>query len=325
MRICAFQEKDEELFPFNIDEFVTVDEVGDDAEDTVVSNTESPAKDEKIQDKPDSDSRVSPVAESGSDDKPKKTDKIIASEPEVTECVDIMETKTEETTPAADVVASPKPEEQEPQEPSVDKPLGTDGMETAVVSNETTEPCTAEAASAELDNNVETMKEDTEGLDKLEPSQSVSSSPSQKEGCPPTSAETLEKSEDVHPKEPETSSLVMDNKDEATLISEIPSHDALVTLDEVSEGEEDFLDETTEEQLSKADEVPETLVTVDEVGDDETGGDEYQLDKELQGLVTLDEIVDEEEEFDSFNPEVSFWLKRLLRLPWFGFMSCKLT
>jgi len=82
----------------------------------------------------------------------------------------------------------------------------------------------------------------------------------------------------------------------------------LVTLDEVSEGEEDYLDESKEDQHSKADEVPEGLLTVDEVGEDEMGGEEYQLDKELQGLVTLDEIVDEEEEFDSFNPEVSSFL-----------------
>ncbi|XP_016097563.1 zinc finger protein 638 [Sinocyclocheilus grahami] len=309
----AEKEKEEEPFPFNIDEFVTVDEVGDDAEDTAVSNTESSAKDEKIQDKPDSHSIVSPIAESGPADKPNQiTDTIIASEigkPEVIECADKMEAKTKETTPAAEVVASPKPEEQGLQEESADKPLGTERMETAVVKNETTEPCTIEeTASAEMDNNAETlltMKEhhDIGALDEFEPSQSVSSSPSQKEGYPPTSVETLEKSEDVHPEEPETSAPVMDNKDEATVISEIPSHDAMVTLDEVSEGEEDFLDETNEEQRSKADEVPETLVTADEVGDDVTGGEEYQLDKELQGLVTLDEIVDEEEEFDSFNPE----------------------
>ncbi|KTG01162.1 hypothetical protein cypCar_00018420 [Cyprinus carpio] len=305
-------EKDEELFPFNIDEFVTVDEVGDDAEDTAVSDTESPAKDEKIQDKPDSHSIVSPIAESGPAEKTKLTDTIIASEigkPEVIECEDKMEAKTEETTPAAEVVASPKPEKQELQEESADKPLGTEMMETVVLKNETTEPCTvAETASAEMDSNVETLLTMKEhhgigALDEFEPSQSVSSSPSKKEGCPPTSAETLEKSEDVHPEEPETSAPVMDKKDEATVNSEIPSQDAMVTLDEVSEGEEDFLDETNEEQHSKADEVPETLVMVDEVGDDETGGEEYQLDKELQGLVTLDEIVDEEEEFDSFNPE----------------------
>uniref|UniRef100_A0A8C2E2C3 Zinc finger protein 638-like n=1 Tax=Cyprinus carpio TaxID=7962 RepID=A0A8C2E2C3_CYPCA len=308
----AEKEKDEELFPFNIDEFVTVDEVGDDAEDTAVSDTESPAKDEKIQDKPDSHSIVSPIAESGPAEKTKLTDTIIASEigkPEVIECEDKMEAKTEETTPAAEVVASPKPEKQELQEESADKPLGTEMMETVVLKNETTEPCTvAETASAEMDSSVETLLTMKEhhgigALDEFEPSQSVSSSPSKKEGCPPTSAETLEKSEDVHPEEPETSAPVMDKKDEATVNCEIPSQDAMVTLDEVSEGEEDFLDETNEEQHSKADEVPETLVTVDEVGDDETGGEEYQLDKELQGLVTLDEIVDEEEEFDSFNPE----------------------
>ncbi|XP_026072429.1 zinc finger protein 638-like isoform X1 [Carassius auratus] len=297
----ADKEKDEELFPFNIDEFVTVDEVGDDAEETVVSNTESSAEDEKIQDKPDFHSIVSPITESGSADKPKLTDTLIASDigkPEVIEYVDKMD-----ATPAAEVIASSKPEEQELQEESGDKPLGTERIETAIVKNKTTRPCTVtETASAEMDSNVETlltMKEHhgAGALVEFEPSQTVSSSPSQKEGCPPTSTETSDKSDDVHPEEPETSAPVM-NKDKATVISEIPSHDAMVTLDEVSEGEEDFLNETNEGQYSKADEVPETLVTVDEVGDDETGGEE-----KLQGLVTLDEIVDEEEEFDSFNHE----------------------
>lgn len=305
----AEKEKDEEPFPFNFDEFVTVDEVGDEAEDNVVSNTESSVKDEKIEDKPDSHSIVSPIAESDPADQTKQTGKIVASEIEkleVIECAEKIESNIEEITPAAEVVAFPNPEEKESLEESADKPLGTDEMETAN-EDETTEPCTvAETASAEMDNNVEnllTMKKDPDigTLDEFEPSESVSSSTSQKELCPPTSAETFEKSEDIHPEVPETSAPVMDNN-EATVISEIPSHDVMVTLDEVSEGEEDFFNETNEEQHSKADEVSETLVTIDEVGDDETEGEEYQLDKELQGLVTLDEIVDEEG-FDSFNPE----------------------
>ncbi len=297
---------------------MTVDEVGDEAEDNVVSNTESSVKDEKIEDKPDSHSIVSPIAESDPADQTKQTGKIVASEIgklEVIECAEKIESNIEEITPAAEVVAFPNPEEKESLEESADKPLGTDEMETAN-EDETTEPCTvAETASAEMDNNVEnllTMKKDPDigTLDEFEPSESVSSSTSQKELCPPTSAETFEKSEDIHPEVPETSAPVMDNN-EATVISEIPSHDVMVTLDEVSEGEEDFFNETNEEQHSKADEVSETLVTIDEVGDDETEGEEYQLDKELQGLVTLDEIVDEEG-FDSFNPEVSFYFLKTI-------------
>lgn len=283
----------------------------------MASNAESSARDKNIQDEPDPHSIVSPIARSSQANTPEHTDKTIPSEteePGVIECMDKMDTKTEETTPVVEVVASQKPEEHESQEESVDKLLGTDGMETAIVESETTELCTvAESASAKMNANVETLstvKESTDigVLDEFEPSQSVSSSPSQKEGCPPTSAETLVKSEDDQPKQPETSATGMDSKDEATVISELPSRDALVTLDEVSEGEEDYLDESNEDQRSKADEVPEGLLTVDEVGEDETGGEEYQLDKELQGLVTLDEIVDEEEEFDSFNPEVSSFL-----------------
>lgn len=281
----------------------------------MASNAESSARDEKVHDEPDLHTIISPIAQSNQANTSEHTDKIIPSEardPGVIECTDKMDIKTEDSTPVVEVVTSQKPEEHELQEESVDKPLGTDGMETAVVKSETAELCiVAESVSAEMDANVEThsiVKESTDigVLDKFDPSQSVSSSPSEKEGCPPTSTETLVKSEDDHPEQPETSAPEIDSKDEA--ISELPSHDALVTLDEVSEGEEDYLDESNEDQHSKADEVPEALLTVDEVGDDETGGEEYQLDKELQGLVTLDEIVDEEEEFDSFNPEVCSFL-----------------
>lgn len=300
----------------------------------MASNAESSARDDKIQDEPNLHSIISPVAQSGQDITSENVDKMIPSEtrePGVIECTDKMDPKTEKSTPVAEVPASQKLEEHKPQEECVDKPLGTDKLETAVVKSESAELClVAESALAEMDTNVEThstVKEsaDIGVLDKCDPNQLVSSSPSQKEGCPPTFPETLEKSEDGHP-QPETSTPEIDSKDEA--ISEPPSHDALVTLDEVSEGEEDYLDESNEDQHSKAGEVPEALLTVDEVGDDETGGEEYQLDKELQGLVTLDEIVDDEEEFDSFNPEVSsFWLttkplklclKTSLRLLWFG-------
>lgn len=278
----------------------------------MASNAESIARDEKIHDEPDLHTIISPIAQSGQANASEHTDKIIPSEtrdPGVIDCTDKMDIKTEGSIPVAEVVASQKPEEHELQEESVDKLLGTEGMETAVVKSETAElSIVAESVSAEMDANVEahlTVKESTDigVLNKFDPNQSVSSSPSQTEGCPTTSAETLVKSEDGHPEQPEISAPETDSKDEA--ISELPSHDALVTLDEVSEGEEDYPDESNEDQRSKADEVPEALLTVDEVGDDETGGEEYQLDKELQGLVTLDEIVDEEEEFDSFNPEVS--------------------
>lgn len=89
---------------------------------------------------------------------------------------------------------------------------------------------------------------------------------------------------------------------------ELPSQDALVTLDEV--GGEDG-EEVDEEELLKrqAGENPEALLTVDEVGGDEPEGEEEQLEKALQGLVTLDEIVEDEDEDDasSFNPEVSIF------------------
>ncbi|XP_036407663.1 zinc finger protein 638 [Megalops cyprinoides] len=74
----------------------------------------------------------------------------------------------------------------------------------------------------------------------------------------------------------------------------------LVTLDEVSEEEEDYPDEDEEllmqQDLGGVGDDPEALVTVDEVGGE---GDEepfLQTDRDMQALVTLDEIVEEEEE-----------------------------
>lgn len=296
------KEEEDESFSFNFDEFVTVDEVGDDAEDIVASNTESSPKDENIPDEPDPHT----LTAQSEVDKPKPMDSSVpseTSESEVNECVEKIEANVEETTQLDVDIASQNSEEQEYQEERADKPLETDNK------CETEEPCTVtEISSAEMNTNdksLSAIKEsaDIGTLDELEPSQAVSS-PSQKEGSASHSAEPSEKSEDDQSEQPETSAPEVENEEEAAdQTTELPSHDALVTLDEVSEGEEDFIDETNEEQLLKADEVPGTLLTVDEVGDDETGVEEYQLEKELQGLVTLDEIVDEEEEFDSFNSE----------------------
>ncbi|XP_051569889.1 zinc finger protein 638-like isoform X2 [Myxocyprinus asiaticus] len=306
----------EEPFPFNIDEFVTVDEVGDDAEETMTLSSESSAKDEKVQDVPNALSTISSNAKSTPANEPKQktrsrstTNKTRSSEtkdPKVIDTADKMETKTEETMPVAEIVESQKQEENEPQEESMDNQLETVAVEPAVVESESTELYTHLGASASAEENpsVQTrtfssMKESSD----IEPTQPVSSSPVQKEDCQPTSTKKLEKSENGNAEQSETSASDMEDKDKAAVMSELPSHDAMVTLDEVSEGEEDFPEKADEEQHSMAEEGPEALLTVNEVVDEETGCEEYQLDKELQGLVTLDEIAQEEEELDSFKPE----------------------
>lgn len=290
---ASVKEKEDESFSFNFDEFVTVDEVGDDAEDIVASTAESSAMDENIKDEPDPHT----LTAQSEADKPKPTDSVVPSETsnsEINACVEELEAKAEETTQVDVDIA----EEQESPEDSSDKPLETD------IQCKTEKPCTVtETSSAETNTNDESLsaiKESSgiETLDELEPSHAVSST--QKERSPPRSAETPENLEDDHSEQPENSAPEMENKKEAAdQTPELPCHDSLVTLDEVSEGEEDSIYETNEEQLLKADELPETLLTVDEVGDDETGIEEYQLEKDLQGLVTLDEVVDEEE----FDPE----------------------
>ncbi|XP_051997591.1 zinc finger protein 638-like [Xyrauchen texanus] len=306
----------EKLFPFNIDEFVTVDEVGDDVEDTVTSSSESLAKGKKFQDEPNPLSTVSSNAKSTPANKPKQktrsrstTIKTRSSETkdlEVIDTADKMEAKTEETMLVAEDVESQKQKGNEPLEQSVDNQLETVTVEPSIVESESTQPSTdletSGSAEVDLSGQTETFSIMKECFG-IEPTWPVVSSPVQMEDCQTTSSEKLEKSENSHAEQSETS--VPDLEDEATIMSKFPLHDAMVTLDEFSEGEEDFPEETDEKQHLKDGEVPEAILTVDEVVDEENGGEEYQLDKELQGLVTLDEIVEEEdeEELDSFNPE----------------------
>ncbi|XP_051997569.1 zinc finger protein 638 isoform X2 [Xyrauchen texanus] len=305
-------ELSEEPFLFNIDEFVTVDEVGDDVEDTVTSSSESSAKGKKFQDEPNPLSTISSNAKSTPANKPKqktrsrsttiKTRSSETKDPEVIDTADKMEAKTEETMLVAEDVESQKQKGNEPLEQSVDNQLETVTVEPSIVESESTQPSTdlETSGSAEVDLSVQTetfsiMKEIVD----IEPTRPVSSSPVHKEGC--QQASTEKSSENAGWSE----SSAPEMEDEATVMSEFPLHDAMVTLDEVSEGEEDFPEEADEKQHLKDGEVPEAILTVDEVVDEEHGGEEYQLDKELQGLVTLDEIVEEEdeEELDSFNPE----------------------
>lgn len=301
----------DETFPFDFDEFVTVDEVGD--EDTVALSSEPSIKDEKESSPLSSTSSVakSPTAnnlqqKSVSRSTTNKTKSSETENPEVIDSTQKVETEAEETKPVEEAVISQTQQECESQEKSIDNQIETVGMVTPVVQAEETELYTETEASAEIRPNVdlETLKESIEDgpSDQLEQSQPVSSSSPQIEGSL-TNSDEISKG---HPDQSEAPAADTEDKDESTVISELASHGAMVTLDEVCEGEEEELGQADEEQQLKPDDVHETLLTVDEfVGDDETGVEEYPLDKELQGLVTLDEIVEEgEEEFDSFNPEV---------------------
>ncbi|KAA0723043.1 Zinc finger protein 638 [Triplophysa tibetana] len=297
----------EEIFPIDFDEFVTVDEVGD--EDTLALSSEPLTKEESSPLSTTSSIAKSPAANNSQQQRLSRsiTYKTKPSEkenPEVINSAQKMETEAEETKQVAEPVISQTHQECEPQEESIDNQIKTVGMETPVVQGEATQPYTGTEASAEIGPNVdiETLKESIKvgSLGQVDQSQLVSSSSPQIE----SGLTNSEEMSNGHTKQSNPPATDTEDKDEVTVISELASHGAMVTLDEVCEGEEE-LSQADEKQQLKLDDLPETLLTVDQfVGDDDTGVEEYPLDKELQGLVTLDEIVEEEEEeFDSFNPE----------------------
>ncbi|XP_056585412.1 zinc finger protein 638 isoform X2 [Triplophysa dalaica] len=301
----------EETFPIDFDEFVTVDEVGD--EDTLALSSEPLTKDEKSEEESSPLSTTSSIAKSPTANnlQQKRLSRSITSKtkpsemenPEVIDSAQKMETEAEITKQVAEPVISQTHQECKPQEESIDNQIKTVGMETPVVQGEATQPYTGTEASAKIGPNVDigTLKESIEvgSSDQEHQSRPVSSSSPQFE----SGLSNSEEMSNGHAKQSDPLGANTEDKDKVTLTSELASHGPMVTLDEVCEGEEE-LGQTDEKRQLKPDDVPETLLTVNEfVGDDETGVEEYPLDKELQGLVTLDEIVEEEEEFDSFNPE----------------------
>lgn len=269
-------------------------------------SSEPLTEDKKFEDEPNSLSVTSSTTKSPTSHnlQQKRVSRSATNMTRLTETVnsEFLDSKAEETKLVMEAVIS------QTQEEILDNQIETVGMETPVVQGEATGLYTGTDASEEIGPNVdkETLKDtvDVGPLDQLEESQPVSSTCTQNKSGLSNSADMS----NGHPEQSESLAADTDGKDQAKDgISEHSSNGAaLVTLDEVCEEED--LGRADEAQSLKADDVPEALLTVDEfVGDDETGVEEYPLDKELQGLVTLDEIVDEEEEeFDSFNPEVSF-------------------
>ncbi|KAG9274340.1 zinc finger protein 638 isoform X2 [Astyanax mexicanus] len=307
------KEAEEEPFPFNLDEFVTVDEVVDEPEEHVPlcsepspeteispgvpSGSTSPSTPQKKL--PTSSSKSSPATRSKQAKKPlpSATTRRTRASAKVVE--------DEESKTATELEEAEKLEEKQGAEDvASDILLEAGTVETNICESEKTVCESTEEPLPETlsqDENKECSTEEESLLVKkdptdggttcqLEPNQIDSSDPSLKDELHLASEE----------KEIKTNvECEMEVKEEVNdEDSAVPPQDALVTLDEVNEEDEDFPDdEADEEELLRlqAGENPEALLTVDEVGGDEPEID-YQFEKEFQGLVTLDEIVEEEEE-----------------------------
>ncbi|KAI5104237.1 zinc finger protein 638 isoform X3, partial [Silurus meridionalis] len=275
----------EEPFPFNLDEFVTLDEVGDEAEEQTSSLVQSKLKKDDPKSTMTSTHKGKSIANISSEKfkKPPTLTTLKSTSAADTEAVDQEVTEMMENETLNSVT----------DEKDTENPEGvavtTDVLQEAVLQKVETTPeptqsedknqkCISEAdCKASLLINKETDK----GTSTLK-YEHVQVSETQDQESP-----TEHQSEKLS-----TALQKMENK-------ELPSQDALVTLDEVGG------DDADEEELLKcqAGENPEALLTLDEVGADEA--EEEQLEKALHGLVTLDEIIEEEDEDDasSFNPE----------------------
>ncbi|KAL7875940.1 hypothetical protein AOLI_G00109030 [Acnodon oligacanthus] len=282
------KEEEEELFPFNLEEFVTVDEVVDEPGEDTAASTEPSLEHEITEDELKAPTTASTPAKRH---KPEPI-KLEVEEPhraeDETVTPDILQ-KAESIRP---VIGEPEKTECIPTETLTLESLSQDeNKECSVLT------CTEEASFTQK----ETKENGPSCL--LDTNQFDSSGTVLK---PLLASEAQEKESHAKHQTVVHGSEVKGVNNQVFTVPEPPAQDALVTLDEVSEEEEDFLDEAEEEELLKlqAGENPEALLTVDEVRGDEAEAEEEQLEKELRGLVTLDEIVEEEDDDeDSFNPE----------------------
>lgn len=313
-------EQEEEPFPFNLDEFVTVDEVVDEPEEHAPSSEPSSEHDvfqealstaSAPEKKPPSSSASS--MDTRSKQVRKRPTSATARRTRASSAIVADTEKAISVNPDAEVKQSEKlKEDAAAVETAVGQQVKTDceSVEKSApkpLPNDEGEECDAETYPEEV---TTAQKETRESVSSclLAKNQFVPSVPVLRDELHPVS-EVQETDEHAE----HQSQVVIHGmeeagvKDEASSIPELPPQDALVTLDEVIGEEENLLDdEADEEELLKqqAGENPEALFTVDEVGGDEAEGEDEQLEKELQGLVTLDEI-NEEDDDDSFNPEVS--------------------
>ncbi|KAK3567991.1 hypothetical protein QTP86_028588 [Hemibagrus guttatus] len=292
----------EEPFPFNLDEFVTVDEVGEEAEEHTSPSTSAQSK---LEDDPKSTMKKSvPKRKSSADTSSEKFKKLPSrlsadNEAEDHEATDMMEkepinsgpVKEKETEKLERVAVSNDVHQTVFGEIEKEATLTPEPLESEVKDKESIAKAKASFISEESSNKEVSQMHDPSLIDssalvlKHEPLQ----------------VSELLKQESPAVYQPERS----DNELKEMETKELPSQDILVTLDEVGGEDGDFADEVDEEELLKcqAGENPEALLTVDEVGGDEAEAEEEHLQKVLQGLVTLDEIVEDEDDAGSFNPE----------------------
>ncbi|XP_030635088.1 zinc finger protein 638 [Chanos chanos] len=350
-------------FPFNLDEFVTVDEVRDEVEEELPSAEEPSPKRKRSDDVPKtSATSASSVQKKSDDSTPKthrprpgagakqvkketskttqKTNKDIKTEIDVQKGDDVTEMEvesadfkpiTETVEPQMQIVEGLRITKVESLATSQSLPAALMEMPIAERDKKTEPEMAADLALALSTEDIgEVSKAQTQPVGSTIQATNTENGPSHV-----TETLQLDSSVAVEKEDPQRSLADQDaelstvgNK-ESNAIFEMQNEtkgeqkdgaapkdlqNSLVTLDEVSEEEEDFPDdEPEEEELLKqqAGENPEALLTVDEVGGDEVGAEEH-LEKELQGLVTLDEIVEEEDEeevnqeedlVDAFNPE----------------------
>ncbi|KAL6490694.1 hypothetical protein MHYP_G00010390 [Metynnis hypsauchen] len=284
------KEEEEELFSFNLDEFVTVDEVVDEPGEDTAASTEP-----------------SPEHEITEDDLKALT---TTSTPAKRHKPEPVKLEVEEPERAKDAVTPDILQEAESIRPVTGEPEKTECMPTETLtpeplSQDENKECSLLTCTEETSLTQKETKENGPSC-LLDTNQFDSSGAVLKDEPLPASEAQEKESHAKHQTAVYGSEVKEGVNDQVSTIPEHPAQDALVTLDEVSEEEEDFLDdEAEEEELLKrqAGENPEALLTVDEVRGDEAEAEEEQLERELRGLVTLDEIVEEEDDEDSFNPE----------------------
>ncbi|XP_023660925.2 uncharacterized protein znf638 isoform X1 [Paramormyrops kingsleyae] len=287
----ALENFSEDTFPFDLDEFVTVDEVGEEVDmpwphDHFMHDFQPPTKRRRSQ------------------------------EP----------TKGQQSLQKPPASSTPRSQAEKKTAASVSKPLKKSGQTAKTKQGKTSAKLTGYktrsgfTAAAEQDASIETVKLEVVPADA--PPEPVSAIlECESEVVANYGAAVADKQEDT--KEPEQTVCPQDGSFPSASVDDVPQNPlaeqleaedqqavqpaekfqaelegegaevALVTLDEVSEEEEDF-PEDEEELLCLAGggEDPGALVTVDEVGGDE---DPFlQAVRDLQALVTLDEIVEED-------------------------------
>lgn len=311
-----------EPFPFNLDEFVTVDEVGDEAEERRPSRSRS-SKLKMSDNNPQSSKTSTSERKSSAADSSKKFKKPPA--------VATLEARTSGDTKAKDKEVICMMENEPKNSVSVTKKKEAAKLEDVAVTPDVFHKAGHQTVFSKMEKKETLTPEPSESKEKDEEciakadykKASLINEETEKE------ANRLDSSALALKDEPHQVSVTQKSTSPAGHQSEMsepalhkienkeaPSQGALVTLDAVGGEDGDLADEADEEELLKrqAGENPEALLTVDEVGGDEAEVEKEQLEKALQGLVTLDEIV-EEDDAGSFNPEVGIFT--LLNLSWF--------